>query len=226
MCSTGAWVRLRRGVYTTAERLAEPGGRRHSVDCLATLLFLDRPTAAISSGSAARVLGLPGWTGLDPPVRLTDPAQWRSGRLFRMNRAPLGPGDVVQRGPFRLTSVARTLLDCGREWALEDAVVAMVAALLGDRTSTRELLAVASGMPSWPVVQRARRAIELADGRAESPLESRGRLRMVGSELRPTACSRRPDPPPDSAPPRPGTADDVGRHDPASPRGARTRAAG
>lgn len=89
-------------------------------------------------------------------MRPTEPAQWRSGRLYRMDRAPLGPGDVVRRGPFRMTSVTRTLVDCRREWPLEDAVVAMDAALLGDRTTTRELLGVASGMPGWPGAQRAR----------------------------------------------------------------------
>lgn len=181
LCTTGTWVRLRRGVYTTAERLASLGGRRHGLDCLATLLFLDRPGTVISHGSAARLLGVAVRAGLDPTVRLTDPTQWRSGRGFRMACAPLDASEVLHRGAFRLTSAARTLIDCAREWPLEDAVVAMDSALLAGRTTSRELSEVASAQQSWRGAPRARRAIALADGRAESPLETRGRLRIVGS---------------------------------------------
>ena len=183
LCGTGTWVRLRRGVYTTAARLSDLGGRTHGVDCLAALLSLDRPDSAISHGSAARLLGVPVWDGLDRTVRLTDPEQWRAGSGFRMTRAPLGPDEVVRRGPFRLTSAARTLVDCAREWPLEDAVVAMDAALLAGRTTPRELSLVAAAQPSWRGAPRARRAIGLTDGRAESPLETRGRLRIVGAGL-------------------------------------------
>jgi hypothetical protein len=35
----------------------------------------------------------------------------------------------------------------------------------------------------WPGARRAARAVALADGRAESPLETRGRLRIVGAGL-------------------------------------------
>jgi hypothetical protein len=184
-CASGTWVRLRRGVYTTAERLTELDGRPHGVDCLAALLFLDRPGATISHGSAARLLGIPVPTDLSRAVRLTDPTLWRSGLNFRMSCAPLSAGEVIRRGPFRLTSVARTLVDCAREWPLEATVVAMDSALLANRTTPSELAQVASGQQSWRGVPGARRAIGLADGRAESPLETRGRLRMVGAALTP-----------------------------------------
>jgi hypothetical protein len=183
LCHTGNWVRLRRGVYTTAERLGDLGGRPHGVDGLAALLFLDRPDTVLSHGSAARILGVPVWAGLERTVRLTDPHQWRAGSGLRVNCAPLDTHEVVRRGPFRLTSMARTLVDCAREWPLEDAVVAMDAALLAGRTTPRELSLVAAAQQCWRGAPRARRAIGLADGRAESPLETRGRLRIVGSDL-------------------------------------------
>jgi hypothetical protein len=96
---------------------------------------------------------------------------------------PTDDADVARSDPLRLTSAARTLVDCAREWPLEDAVVAMDAALLADRTTADELTRVASAQQSWRGVQQARRAIGLSDGRAESPLESRGRLRIVGAGL-------------------------------------------
>ena len=181
--ASGRWVRLRRGVYTTAERLTELEGRRHGADCLAVLLDLDRPRAAISHGSAARLLDLPVRADLGRTVRLTDPEQWRAGSGFRMTCAPLGADEVVRHGPFRLTSPARTLVDCAREWPLEDAVVAMDAALLAGRTTRPEMSRVLAAQPSWRGAPRARRAVALADGRAESPLETRGRLRIAGAGL-------------------------------------------
>ena len=164
---SGEWVRLCRVVYTTAARLDGLGGRRHGVDCLAALLSLDRPGTAISHGSAARLHGVPVRAGLDRTVRLTDPEQWRAGSAFRTSCAPLSPGEVVHRGPFRLTSMARTLADCAREWPLEDAVVAMDAALLTGRTTPEDLARTVAAQHSWRGAPRARRAIALADGRAE-----------------------------------------------------------
>jgi hypothetical protein len=181
LCTTGTWVRLRRGVYTTADRLTELGGRRHGVDCLAVLLCVGSPRTVISHSSAARLLGITVRRGLDRTVRLTDPAQWRSGTSFRMACASLGRGEVIERGPFRLTSTARTLVDCAREWPVEDSVVAMDSALLAGSTTPAELAQVAVGQPSWRGAPAARRAIALSDGRAESPLETRGRLRIVGA---------------------------------------------
>jgi hypothetical protein len=185
LCSTGQWARLRRGVYATAEHLTdvEQRGGRHRLECYAVLLDLDRPAAAVSHVSAARLWGFPVRRGLDPTVRLTDPDLWRRGRGFQMTRAPLADAEVTTIGPLRLTSAARTLVDCAREWPLEDAVVAMDAALLAGRTTADQLSQGASAQPSWRGVQRARRAIGLSDGRAESPLETRGRLRIVGAGL-------------------------------------------
>ena len=104
---------------------------------------------------------------------------------FLMSRAPLGRGEIWRAGPIRLTSAARTLVDCAREWPLEDAVVAMDAGLLAERTTTDELRRTAAAVHGWPGASRAVRAAALADGRAESPLETRGRLRMLGAGLPP-----------------------------------------
>jgi Transcriptional regulator, AbiEi antitoxin len=185
--SSGRWVRLRRGVYASAADLeaVERRGGSHRVDCLAVLLGLGRPSAAVSHTSAARLWGLPVRRGLEDAVRLTDPDHWRRGPGFVMARAPLGPADVVTRSPLRLTAVSRTLVDCAREWDLEDAVVAMDAALLAGRTDLADLRDRAAAAHHWPGAARAVRAVSFADGRAESPLETRGRLRILGSGLPP-----------------------------------------
>ncbi|WP_460683164.1 hypothetical protein [Modestobacter lapidis] len=66
---------------------------------------------------------------------------------------------------------------------LEDAVVAIDAALLRRHTSPAELERATAAVRRWPGSARAARAVALADGRAESPLESRGRLRVIGAGL-------------------------------------------
>jgi hypothetical protein len=183
LCGSGTWIRLRRGVYIAADELAdaEQRGRRHDVDCLAVLLALGRTSAAISHASAARLWRLPVPRDLDRTVRLTDPQLWRRGQGFLISPAPLEPAERASLGPIRLTSAARSVVDCAREWPLEDAVVAMDTALLAGHTTSDELVRAAETARHWRGAARAARAAALSDGRAESPLETRGRLRIVGS---------------------------------------------
>jgi predicted transcriptional regulator of viral defense system len=187
LCTSGVWVRIRRGVYTTAPILAaaQGTGERHRLDCLGVLLAIGRPDTAVSSVSAARLWGLPVRPELPHTVRLTDPGLWRRGRGFDMTQAPLSASDVATSGPVRLTTVPRTLVDCAREWDLDDAVVAMDAALLAGRATPDQLKDAASAVRHWRGATAALRAVRLTDGRAESPLESRGRLRLVGAGLPP-----------------------------------------
>jgi hypothetical protein len=182
---SGNWVRLRRGVYTTPEVLDRAGSAaaRHRLDCLAVLLELGRPTSVVSHASAARLHGLPVRRDLPRTVRLTDADVWRRGRGFLARQAPLPSGEVHRSGPVKLTSAARTLVDCAREWDLDDSVVAMDAALLARRLTVGELQGAAAAVRSWPGGLSAVRAASLADGRAESPLETRGRLRILGAGL-------------------------------------------
>jgi len=183
--SSGTWVRIRRGIYITSDQLAsiEAGGRRHGLDCLAVLLELHRRTAVISHESAAELWGFPVRRKLLGPVRLTDPTLSRRGRGYAITQAPLGSGEVVGSGPLRRTAAGRTLLDCARQWDVEDAVVALDAALLTGQVTALQLAEGVTALRGWPGAPRAARAVALAVGRAESPLETRGRLRIVGAGL-------------------------------------------
>lgn len=185
MCSSGQWQRLRRGIYIAAGDLtrADSNGHRHQLEYLAVLLAVDRPMAAISHRSAARLWGFPLRQQPGDVVTLTDPAHGRDGRGFHITRAPLEPREVTGRGPFRLTTAARTLVDLARDEPLEDSVVAMDAALLTRRVSEEELRRAAERAARWRGSRRAFRAMSLADGRSESPLETRGRLRIIGAGL-------------------------------------------
>src|SRR5215212_1634349 len=62
----------------------------------------------------------------------------------------------------------------------------MDAGLLEGKVTVQELRTATERAATWRGGRRAARALALADGRAESPLETRGRLRMVGAGLPPT----------------------------------------
>ena len=181
----GRWVRLRRGVYAERAVREAAGGdpvARHRLECAAVLVRLGgRPV--VSHASAARLGGLVVPSSLPEVVRLTDDAQWRRGRGYDVARAALPLSDVRSMGTFRTTAPARTLVDCAREWALEDAVVVMDAALHAELLTQPELTTAVLAETHWVGIGDAARAAGLADGRAESPLETRGRLRILGSGL-------------------------------------------
>jgi len=177
------WIRLRKGVYASAEVAASADGRtRHLMDCVAVLLVLaDGPV--LSHASAARLHGLllPGSIG--PDVRVTTVGQWRVGRGYRVAQAALPDGDVVPWLAYGATSVPRTLVDCAREWPQEDAVIALDAALHRKAVTRAELRSAVLSARHRAGASTAARALGLSDGRAESPLETKGRLRLLAAGL-------------------------------------------
>jgi hypothetical protein len=116
-------------------------------------------------------------------VRVTAVDQWRRGRGYRVARAALPDDDVRPWLAFGTTSVARTLVDCAREWSLTDSVIAIDAAMQARKVGRAEVhRAVLSGTHRVGIAGAAR-ALALADGRAESPLETRGRLALLWAGL-------------------------------------------
>ena len=76
-----------------------------------------------------------------------------------------------------VTTVARTVADLARTLPFTDAVVVADSALNQEKATKPELAADPAAIAAgWPGVRQARRAIEFADERAESPLESAARV--------------------------------------------------
>lgn len=184
---TGAWVRLRTGVFVSAQDLAEVErtGRRPGLDALAVVASLGRSSAVLSGATAARVWGLPRPRTGPPGVHLTDPHRWRRGRGWLMTRAELPDDEVTVRGTYRVTTPARTLVDVARSWPEVHAVAAVDAALLRGLTAREELSRTLGRQSRVAGVPRSVRAVRLADGRAESWLETYGRLTFAALALPP-----------------------------------------
>ena len=183
----GIWVRLRPGVLITAVDLREVTrtGRRAGLDALAVTTSLRRPSAVLSGASAAWVWGLPRPRSTASTVELTDPDRWRRGRGWLMTRALLPDDEVTKRGAYELTTAPRTLVDVARSWSEVHAVAAIDAALLRGLTTRADLAEVLARQWCVPGVPRAARAVALADGRAESWLETYGRLVFAALGLPP-----------------------------------------
>ncbi|UOY00327.1 type IV toxin-antitoxin system AbiEi family antitoxin domain-containing protein [Blastococcus sp. PRF04-17] len=182
---TGDWHRLRRGIYVSARTWAAVAGdarAKHLLDSVAVLTALGRGPV-LSHSSAARFHDVVLPQGVDDVVRLTDPDQWRTGRGYRIAAATLPAGDVVRTGPFDVTSTARTLVDVAREWSLVDSVVAVDDAIFRKRVRRSDVRAAILRQSHWVGIGVAARVLGLSDGRAESPLESRGRLALLQAGL-------------------------------------------
>jgi hypothetical protein len=179
------WARVRRGVYAQTAHLAalraDPR-QSHLVDCVAVLVSLDAGPV-LSHASAARLHGVPVPRQDGGVVRLTDRDQWRTGRGYRVARAALPSADVVPFLRFSATGPARTLVDCAREWSLTSSVIALDSAVQTGLVARAELVDAVHAARHWVGIGAAGRALSLADGRSESPLETRGRLALLAAGL-------------------------------------------
>lgn len=86
---------------------------------------------------------------------------------------------------FAVTSVARTLVDLARSVPFEEAVVLADGALFARLVGPAELAAAQERASRWRGGPAALRAVSFADGRAESPGESRSRVAIWRAGLPP-----------------------------------------
>ena len=162
-------MRVRRGQFALPDRPDERAA------ALAAAEYVNG--SVVSDRSALVMHGLP-IVGPRPPVpELTVPPNG-TGDVHRAHlyRASLPPEDVVIICGVAVTSIARTLVDVGRHRSTAAAVAAVDAALYRGLTTLDEIEAVLRRCRNWPRIRRAQRAVELTDGRSESPLESVSRL--------------------------------------------------
>ncbi len=180
-----AYVRLFRDIYLHAEAVnpAEPIEHRVRIEAAALLL----PRGAVIGGRSALCLsGLREAVEHDPPVEVIVPPGLRFGpiRGLRVRMAPL-PAHDVMRSPIPWTTPLRSCLDIAREPDLIEAVVALDLALGRGRVSPKELIDLADQLRAVPGARRAKVAVGMADGRADSPQESRLRVVLTLAGMRP-----------------------------------------
>jgi hypothetical protein len=168
----GRVVRLRRGVYG----LGLPDGVTRLAAAAVAL------NAVVSHDSAAVLWGLE--MAHRPGQRVTVPRNRSRARFegVRVTRADVGETDV--RGELRVTSVARTVLDCAAVLPLDEAVTIADSALRQGLVTPAEL-ATAAGRVRGRHAGRVLRVARLADPRCGSVLESLLRVLLVCAGLAP-----------------------------------------
>lgn len=180
LAAGGLWLPVRRGVYVERwawEALSTAEKRQLRDYAVHLSMTTDH---VMSHDSAARALGVP---MLRPRLDLTHVTREgvrgsRTEHGVRHHLTRFDVGEVVTEGGMAVTGPARTALDLAREHGRDAGVVA-VDHVLRHGTSRLQLQRELEVMWSWPHVRQARLAVELGDGRAETPIESLLRMLVV-----------------------------------------------
>lgn len=172
-----AWRRLFPDVY--ADR-ALP--MTHSLLARAAATFV--VPGAVVSGTSAAVLWGVDLAGPGDDVELTVPPGSHPRRVpgLRVRRAALEDEHVRRRDDVLVTTPPTTALRLAGSLPLDDAVVAVDSMLAAGLVDLVPLRALAAGLRG-PNSARARRVLDWADERAESPQETRVRLLLRRSGL-------------------------------------------
>ena len=171
------WRRLFPGVYVHRDVAVTHALRARAAAALVV------PGAVVTGASAAVLWGVP-LAGPTDDVELTVPPGRHAVRVpgMRVRRARLPEDQRCWRDGVRVLGAAATAVELAGRTPLEDAVIAVDRLVVGGVAALPEVRALA-GRSTGPGSRRARRACALADGRAESPQETRVRLLIGASGL-------------------------------------------
>jgi hypothetical protein len=163
-------MRIRPGVYG---RAGLAGQELTAAEVAAARLVSSVDLVAVGA-TAALLHGLP---LLGPAPRRPHVAECKRQRPRHHGASrTVQPDDVVERLGVPVTAPARTAVDLARARGVPAGVLA-ADAVLARGTAREELEAAVLRCAGWPGVRSAAAAVAFADGRAESPLESLGRVR-------------------------------------------------
>ncbi|MET0494187.1 MAG: DUF559 domain-containing protein [Actinoplanes sp.] len=172
---SAAWLHLRHDVYADS-RLE----RDHALACRAALIRLP-PTTVLAGPSAAYLHGAIHAAGFHDDIHVITPPVVRVGaqRGLRVHHLDLPPTETTRRAGLPVTGATRTAWDLAA-WLDPVMAVPVIDTLLAlDLTTSAALtdqLARHANQRGW---RRAQRAFTLADAGAQSPPESRLRVRLV-----------------------------------------------
>jgi hypothetical protein len=187
----GVLYSVRPGAYHPGPLPDDPVARHLLVVC-ATLPRLGVDTV-LSHTSAAVVHGLPLWSVPFDRVHATRDRSSgaRRSSVVHLHAAVLHPDEVTLVGGLLVTTVARTLIDLARMLPFEQALIPVDAALFRGLVTPDALTAAVESGAHRPNNGAARRVVAFADGRAESPGETRSRVAIHRAGLPAPVLQRR-----------------------------------
>lgn len=173
-----AWRQLFRGVWISANaRISREAWLAAARLVLPVDAILCGPSAVDAHGVDVRPEG-------DVVVHagFADAVPRRRGGM-RLRQLTLSSDEVITVGGWLVTSPLRTAFDCARWLPLVDAVVVVDALIQAQLVDIGSLSAFVKEHPGVRWVRRVADVIAYADGRSESPMESRLRLLLVQAGL-------------------------------------------
>ncbi|MEV0213503.1 type IV toxin-antitoxin system AbiEi family antitoxin domain-containing protein [Micromonospora sp. NPDC050695] len=188
LCRSGRWQRLLRGCYIPDAEPSESTLRRARVR--AAVVGLGPGAFAVLDTA----LDLHGIAGLrrSPQVHISVPVDGpRPQRALApwlvVHQVTVGPGDVTEIAGIRTTTSLRTVSDVILRVDRYPAVSVLDSALNQGRITPAQLAVIPSLIRGRRGAVGARSWLAEADGRAQSPLETRTRLRCVDGRVPPDA---------------------------------------
>ena len=137
--------------------------------------------ATLAGLSSAAVLGTK-WLDVHAPAEIVRADRHRQ-RGMVVRSYELAADEVRMVRDMRVTTAARTAFDIGRRRPVDQAVPILDALVNATGVKTADIGALADRRPGTRGIRRLRAALELVDGGAESPQESRVRLLLIGAGL-------------------------------------------
>jgi hypothetical protein len=172
-----AYVAVHRNVYVPRDVALDAKDK-----AVAAWLWSGR-RGVVAGLSAAALLGSR-WIDGHLPAELNRPSRDKADGIV-LHSDPLAPGEVTRIRGIAVTTPARTVYDLGRATDLHTAVIRIDALRHATGVHMAQINAVIARHPGARWVRRLRRAVELSDGGAESPQETRTRLLLVAHGLPP-----------------------------------------
>lgn len=185
---SGSWRALLPGVYLTAGWAGQlewdqlPWGTR-----LWAARLMHGPVTVFSLDTAARLREIEGLGPDDATIHVCLPRGTERHQVegVRVHTWQLDDGDVTVDGPWLLTTPRRTVMDLVLRMRREYAVSVLDSALNRKLLVPEDLTAIERDARGMRGAARSRPWFGLADGRAETPLETRARLIAVDLDLPP-----------------------------------------
>src|SRR6478609_4191591 len=182
----GEWSVPRRGVLSVLGTPTEahqvlPHGRSPAI--AAAALALVRPEIVVSTESAIAMWELPLLFTPRRPCGTMRSGNGGGQSDANAHAAALVESEIDSWFGVDVTMPSRSIVDLARNHGVRAGLVAADAALHDGITTEAALQRAVRRAQGWPGVRAARRAVELADARAETPLESLTRLLVIDHGL-------------------------------------------